>query len=184
MDRELQRLSYNDAYNANARRERRDATVATIQGLDNSRRKYLNNITESANNAWKNRMYLDAVNKVNPMFNIDPRSGLSYFKDGYGFDQFRAGNASAPSYSNFSTLKNDFLKLGMSESNAESEALRRIRGGNTSYSDRNADGIAESIRTTVPGAVDMVGLLGQVFGNNQRRSMYGGQIYPLFKKKK
>jgi hypothetical protein len=184
MDRELQRLSYNDAYNANARRERRDATVATVQGLDNSRRKYLNNITESANNAWKNRMYLDAVNKVNPMFNIDPRSGLSYFKDGYGFDQFRAGNASAPSYSNFSTLKNDFLKLGMSESNAESEALRRIRGGNTSYSDGNADGIADSIRTTVPGAADMVGLLGQVFGNTQRRSMYGGQIYPLFKKKK
>ena len=184
MDRELQRQGYNDAYNANARRERRDAAVTVGQGLDNARRKYLNNINESANNAWKNRMYLDAVNKVNPMFNIDPRSGLSYFKDGYGFDQFRSGNTSAPSYANFSTLKNDFLKLGMSESNAESEALRRIRGGNTSYSDGNADGIADSIRTTVPGAADMVSLLGQVFGNTQRRSMYGGQIYPLFKKKK
>lgn len=184
MDRELQRQGYNDAYNANARRERRDAAVTVAQNLDNARRKYLNNINESANNAWKNRMYLDAVNKVNPMFNIDPRSGLSYFKDGYGFDQFRSGNTSAPSYSNFSTLKNDFLKLGMSESNAESEALRRIRGGNTSYSDGNADGIADSIRTTVPGAADMVSLLGQVFGNTQRRSMYGGQIYPLFKKKK
>jgi hypothetical protein len=183
MDRELQRQGYNDAYNANARRERRDAAVTVAQGLDNARRKYLNNINESANNAWKNRMYLDAVNKVNPMFNIDPRSGLSYFKDGYGTDQFRSGS-NMGGFENFANRKRQLMAAGISDAAAESTALKEITGARTTYTDSGADGIADSVRTTVPGAADMVSLLGQLFGNTQRRSMYGGQIYPLFKKKK
>jgi len=180
MSQEVQRQTGNDMFNAQRMQDLFDKATITKQNLDNARRKYTTGITKAANNAWANRMYLDMINKVNPIFNVDPRSGLSYFKQGYGEDQFRSGNSGAPSYSNFSTLKNDFLRLGMSESNAESEALRRIRGGNTSYSDSNTDGIPDSVRTTVPGgAVGLVDAYQRSLG-----FMFGGQIGPWVKKKK
>ena len=185
MAQELQRKTANDAYNTNAREKRWEGFVTTKQNLDNARRKYLTGITKAANNAFANRMYLDMLNKVNPIYNVDPRSGLSFYKQGYGFDQFEKRNAAAPSFSDFSSLKNQFLKVGMSEANAESEALRRIRGGNTSYSDSNVDGIPDAVRTTVPGgSVNLVNAYVNALGNFTPPSMFGGQIGPWFKKKK
>jgi hypothetical protein len=186
MSQEVQRQGYNDMLNAQRMQELFDKGTITKQQYDNALKKYTSGITRAANNAWGNRMYLDMINKVNPVYNVDPRSGLSYFKQGYGTDMFgRTGSGSAPSFSDFSNLKNQFLKVGMSEANAESEALRRIRGGNTSYSDTNVDGLPDSVRTTVPGgAVGLANAYMNAFGNFTPPSMFGGQIGPWVNKKK
>jgi hypothetical protein len=187
MSLELQRQSANDAFNSQRMQDLFDKGTITKQNLDNARRKYTTGITSAANNAWANRMYLDMINKVNPIFNVDPRSGLSYFKQGYGTDMFgRTGSNSGFTMADFSKLKNQNLQYGMSEANAEAEALKRIRGGNTSYSDTNVDGLPDSVRTTVPGGgVGLANAYMSAFGNFKPPfSMYGGQIGPWVNKKK
>ena len=184
MTQELQRKGMNDMYNASARDRRYEGLVTTKQNLDNARRKYLSGITKASNNMWANRMYLDMINKVNPVYNVDPRSGLSFFKQGYGTDRFSSGSqGSAPSMSQFSTLKNEFMKYGMSETNAEKEALGQIRGSRTSYTDTDADGMPNTVRTTTPGgAMNLPATYNAAFGKFSQ--MYGGQIGPWTKKKK
>ena len=180
MAQELQRKSMNDMYNANARDKRYEGLVTTKQNLDNARRKYLSGVTKATNNMWANRMYLDMINKVNPVYNVDPKSGLSFFKQGY--DPSRLGSSSQgsmPSMQDFSTLKNKFLGYGMSETNAEKEALGQIRGNRTSYTDTDADGVPNSVRTSVNGAASLPNMYMQGLAR-----MYGGQIGPWTKKKK
>lgn len=183
MSLELQRQSANDAFNSQRMQDLFDKGTITKQNLDNARRKYTTGITSAANNAWGNRMYLDMINKVNPIYNVDPRSGLSYFKQGYGTDMFgRTGSSGTPSMSEFPKLKNQFMQqYGMTEGRAESEALSQIRGGRTSYADTNVDGIPDSVRTTVPGGAMN---LPAMYNQGLRFNMYGGQIGPWFNKKK
>ena len=155
MAQELQRKTANDAYNAAARDKRWEGFVTTKQNLDNARRKYLSGITKAANNAFANRMYLDMVNKVNPIYNVDPRTGLSFFKEGYdasklGSQGFGAGSmGSAGAMANFPTLKNQYLRLGMTEANAEKQAIAQLSGGRMTYSDTDYDGVPNSVRTTM-----------------------------------
>lgn len=155
MAQELQRKTANDAYNAAARDKRWEGFVTTKQNLDNARRKYLAGITKAANNAFANRMYLDMVNKVNPIYNVDPRTGLSFFKEGYdasrlGSQGFGAGSmGSVGAMSNFPTLKNQYLRLGMTEANAEKQAIAQLSGGRMTYSDTDYDGVPNSVRTTM-----------------------------------
>ena len=187
MSQEVQRQGYNDMLNAQRMQELFDKGTITKQQYDNALKKYTSGITSAANNAWANRMYLDMINKVNPIFNVDPRSGLSYFKQGYGTDMFgRTGSNPGFTMADFSKLKNQNLQYGMSEANAEAEALKRIRGGNTSYSDTNVDGLPDSVRTTVPGGgVGLANAYMSAFGNFKPPfSMYGGQIGPWVNKKK
>lgn len=179
---DLQRKIANDMYNASARDRRYDGMTIAKQNLDNSRRQYLSGITKASNNMWANRMYLDMLNKVNPMFNVDSRSGLSYYKSGYDVNNLGAGSqGSAPSMQNFSALKNQYMGYGMSEANAEKEALTRIRGDRTTYTDSENDGIPNSSRTSTyrPNPADYRAINVNPFG-----SMYGGQIGPWTKKKK
>lgn len=182
MAQELQRKGMNDMYNASARDRRYDGMTIAKQNLDNSRRKYLSGITKASNNMWANRMYLDMLNKVNPIYNVDSNSGLSYFKEGYDDSKLGSGSqGSMPSMQNFSALKNQYLGYGMSEANAEKEALTRIRGDRTTYTDSENDGIPNSSRTSTyrPNPADYRAINVNPFG-----SMYGGQIGPWTKKKK
>jgi hypothetical protein len=185
MAQELQRKGANDMYNASARDRRFEGLAVTKQNLDNARRKYISGITKATNNAFANRMYLDMLNKVNPIYNVDPRSGLSFYKEGYDTSKFGpSSQGSMPSMQNFSALKNQFMGYGMSENRAESEALGQIRGGRTTYTDSEADGVPNSVRTTVPGSAmnlpaNYIGAL-----NFRPSGMYGGQIGPWTKKKK
>lgn len=177
MNQELQRKTANDAYNANARDRRWEGFVTTKQNLDNARRQYLTGITKAANNAFANRMYLDMINKVNPIYNVDPKSGLSYFKQGYdssklGSQGFGSSSAmGASSMSQFPALKKQFMGLGMSEPKAEEQAIKQLSGGRTTYSDTDNDGLPNTTRVTM--AQQIPGMYRNAFGFNM-----GGVIGP------
>ena len=188
MAQETGRQSYNDMLNAQRMQDLFDKSTITKQNLDNARRKYTTGITQAANNAFANRMYLDMLNKTNPMFNVDPRSGLSFFKDkqGYSTDQF-GSRSNMGGLENFASRKNQYMAAGMSDSFAEKRAYDDITGGRTTYTDSDADGTVNSVRSNVPGgarnlAADYIGTFRGGFNPNV--NMYGGQIGPWFKKKK
>jgi hypothetical protein len=171
MAQELQRKSMNDIYNTSARDRRYEGLVTTKQNLDNARRKYLSGITKATNNMWANRMYLDMINKVNPIYNVDPRSGLSFYKQGYGTDKFTssgsgAGNMDWASISKgYNAAKKDFPDLTV-------EQYMNRTVPKVSYSDSDGDGVANSVRSNMPNMY------------MQALKMYGGQIGPWTKKKK
>lgn len=147
---ETQRKQAVDAYNAAARDKRWEGYTVAKQNLDNSRRKYLNTVTKAVNNAWANRMYLDLINKVNPIYNIDPTSGLSYFKQGWNFDRLSNNpmGASSGNWSNLAGLKAKYMRFGMSEANAEKKAMADIEGPKANYTDSDMDGVPNSMRMT------------------------------------
>ena len=153
MAQELQRKTANDAYNAEARNKRWEGITTTKQNLDNARRKYIKGITQAAQNAISNRGYLDMLNKVNPVYNVDPTTFLSYFKEGYGPD--RLGMAS----SNTSGGGMDWANVRKGYNAAKqtfgpdltlSEYMRYAAPRST-YSDTDYDGIPNSVRTSMMG---------------------------------
>ena len=181
MAQETGRQSYNDMFNAQRMQDLFDKSTITKQNLDNARRKYTTGITKAANNAFANRMYLDMTNKVNPMFNVDPRTGLSFYKkdQGYGTDQFG-------SRSNMGNV--DFSNLGKAYNQAKAQfpditpaIFMNTMNSRTTYTDTGADGTVDSVRSNMPGsAMNIPGMYNQAL----RFNMYGGQIGPWFKKKK
>ena len=153
MAQELQRKTANDAYNAEARNKRWEGITTTKQNLDNARRKYVKGITQAAQTAISNRGYLDMLNKVNPVYNVDPTTFLSYFKEGYGPD--RLGMAS----SNTSGGGMDWANVRKGYNAAKqtfgpdltlSEYMRYAAPRST-YSDTDYDGIPNSVRTSMMG---------------------------------
>ena len=91
---ERQRKDQYNLLNAmNAQDYWKDYVVANQQ-FDNANRAYINNLVKAGNNAWNNRMNLGMLNAVNPVYNIDPKTGRSYFKKGYGTSRL-PGYASA-----------------------------------------------------------------------------------------
>lgn len=176
MERELQRKSMNDMYNASARDRRYDGMTIAKQNLDNSRRKYLSGITKASNNMWANRMYLDMLNKVNPIYNVDSNSGLSYFKEGYDDSKFRSsagsGNMDWASISKgYAEAKKDFPDL-----TAEQYMNRTVPKVSYSYDE---DGNPNSVRSNMPR-----NYMQALQNMNPPTNMYGGQIGPWTKKKK
>jgi hypothetical protein len=162
MAQELQRKTANDAYNTNARERRWEGFVTTKQNLDNARRKYLTGITKAANNAFANRMYLDMLNKVNPIYNVDPRSGLSFFKQGY--DPSRLGMMSSGSGAgglDWASISKGYNAAKKSFPDLTVEQYMNRTVPRSTYSDSNADGIPNSIRTT---AQSMPAMYNPLFG--------------------
>ena len=173
MAQELQRKSMNDMYNTNARDKRYEGLVTTKQNLDNARRKYLSGITKATNNMWANRMYLDMVNKVNPIYNVDPRSGLSFFKQGYDPTKLGSASASAPGNMDWASISKGYTAAKSSFPDLTVEQYMNRTVPKVSYSDTDGDGYANSSRSNMP-SMYMQGLV----------RMYGGQIGPWTKKKK
>jgi hypothetical protein len=91
---ERQRKDQYNLLNAmNAQDYWKDYVIANQQ-FDNANRAYINNLVKAGNNAWNNRMSLGMLNAVNPVYKIDPATGRSYFKKGYGTSRL-PGYASA-----------------------------------------------------------------------------------------
>ena len=80
---EAQRKDRVNLYNVMANNELFKGNTIAGEQYDNSLRKYIGNNTRAYNNAWNNRMNLGMINAVNPVYNVDPRTGRSYFRQGY-----------------------------------------------------------------------------------------------------
>jgi hypothetical protein len=175
MNMELQRKTANDAYNANARDKRWEGFVTAKQNLDNSRRQYLTGITKAANNAWANRMYLDMINKVNPIYNVDPRSGLSYFKRGY--DPSKLGTMSSAGSGNmdWAGLSKGYNAAKSSFPDLTVDQYMRMASPRTTLSDTDADGFANSIRTSMNQGSNMLSLFAPLM-NQMRQQKKGGSV--------
>jgi hypothetical protein len=170
---DLQRKTANDMYNASARDRRYDGMTIAKQNLDNSRRQYLKGITQASNNMFANRMYLDMLNKVNPIYNVDPRSGLSYYKEGYDSSKLGSSSAGSPGNMDWASIAKGYgsAKLSFPDLTVEQYMNRTVP--KVSYSDTDGDGYPNSSRSNMP-SMYMQGLI----------RMYGGQIGPWTKKKK
>lgn len=121
--------------------------VIANEQYSNARRQYLNNIAKTFGSAWNNRMNLGMLNAVNPMYNVDPMSGRSYFKKGYDPSKLSGASASGPGSTDYWSSVNagyNAAKAQFPELTA-SEYLRGITGRSTS-TDSNGDGIMDSQR--------------------------------------
>jgi hypothetical protein len=65
-----------------------DKGVATKEAFREESINAADRFTKSYANAWNNRMNLGLLNKTNPIYNIDPRSGNSFFMNGYSPEYF------------------------------------------------------------------------------------------------
>lgn len=73
--------------------------------------------TKSFGNAWDNRAKWYMMNTTNPVYGADPRSGVTYFKNGYGPEYFssvaggRGGSGWGDMYSDYQRAKTEFPGL-------------------------------------------------------------------------
>lgn len=181
MAQELQRKTANDAYNAEARNKRWEGITVTKQNLDNARRKYIKGITQAAQNAISNRGYLDMINKVNPVYNVDPTTFLSYFKEGYGSDKLgMASSNTSGGGMDWNNVRKGYnaAKQAFGPDLTLSEYMR-YAAPRTTYSDTDYDNIPNSVRTSMIGQampfMYMNGLRQNRFGGS---SVRGGTVPP------
>jgi len=112
------------------------------QAYDNAKRQYYTNYAKTYGNAWKNRMNFGLLNAVNPMFNIDPYRGQSWFKEGYGNEDL--GNAlfgSTASTGSASSLQDrvaNYLKRGYTNEEARKAAIEEDKRGMGAGNSRQA----------------------------------------------
>jgi hypothetical protein len=146
---ETQRRQNVDAYNTSARDKRWDGYTVTKQNLDNARRRYLNTVTKATNNMWANRMYLDMINSVNPFFNVDPRSGLSYFtNDGYSSKDLGRSSAGAGAGGiDWSEISRGFQDAKGKFPGLTEEQYLRMTNPRTTSVDTNRDGLPDRTST-------------------------------------
>jgi hypothetical protein len=142
-------------YNTMNAKDRYDNIVRARQSYDNSRREYLGNIAENFGNAWNNRMNLGLVNITNPLYNISPMSGRSYFTgNGYGTERFGSvgsgAGVSQDSLKKFTAAKAKYEAANMSSANAEKMASAEVFGPSASFADTDMDGSFNSMRATLP----------------------------------
>lgn len=133
--------------NAERANELYKGNVIANEQYRNAQRQFLNNFGKAYSNAWNNRMNLGMLNAVNRSFNIDPRTGRSYFKGGYGTDKFGAFSPKTTSDDDYWKSVNDgYLKAkAQFPELTPTEYLRRIGQTNTSY-DKDGDGIMDATR--------------------------------------
>jgi hypothetical protein len=140
-------------YNAERVNELWKANAIANQQYDNSKNAYRNNLARTFGQAWNNRMNLGLTNAVNPMYNIDPLSGRSFFINGYGPDKL-AAYASAR---NVGAIP-DWASVGQNYTEAQkylpgltvSDFLRH-QSGRTSSVDTDGDGLPNKTTTIKQG---------------------------------
>lgn len=131
-NRELGRQDRVDMYNTMNAKDRYDNAVRARQAYDNSRRQYINNLAKGYSNAWNNRMKMGLLNSVNPIYNINPDTGRSYFMEGYGpsyFSSIKNTQGMSPdNLKKFTAAKNKYKAADMSDNLAERLATKEIFG--------------------------------------------------------
>lgn len=151
---ERERKDRNDLFNLAQSQELYKDNAIARQQYENSRRSYLRDIAKSYANAWNNRMNLGLVNATNPMYNINPISGRSYFKKGYDTSKLgmmgTSGNPSSDDY--WESLNAGFLAAKAKLPDLSLDQYLRRMGVTSSTTDRNQDGIpdVQTSRQTMP----------------------------------
>jgi hypothetical protein len=138
----------------------------------NAQRQYLNNLSGAFGNAWNNRMNLGMLNAVNPMYNVDPLTGRSYFKKGYDASKINGAAASGPGSNDYwKSLNAGYLAAKADFPDLTADRYLNLMRGTTSSTDRNGDGIMDSQRMT---SQDMFNAY------RMGRSAYGGPVVSPF----
>ena len=139
-------------YNAERVNELWKGNAIANQQYDNSKNAYRNNLARTFGQAWNNRMNLGMINAVNPMYNIDPLSGRSFFINGYGPDRLGAyansRNSGIPDWAavgqNYAEAQKFLPGLTVSD-------FLRNQSGRTSSVDTDGDGIPNKTTTIKQG---------------------------------
>jgi hypothetical protein len=107
---ERQRKDQFNLLGANRSTELYKGNVVANQQYDNARRQYINNMAKTFGQGWGNASKLGMLNAINPMFQVNPYSGRSFFTgQGYGTDKF--GRSSGGSGSgDWASIQSDYLK--------------------------------------------------------------------------
>jgi hypothetical protein len=153
MTTERQRKDQNDLFNLAQSQELYKDNVIARQQYDNARRSYLGNLSKSFSNAWNNRMNLGMVNATNPMYNVNPISGRSYFKKGYDTSKLGMMSGANPGSEDYwESLNTGFMSAKAKLPDLTLDQYLRRMGVTSSSIDRNQDGIADSqtTRATMP----------------------------------
>jgi len=145
---ERQRKDQNQLYNWKQAQDMYNGNVIANQQYDNAQRVYINDMAKTFGQAWKNRMNLGMLNAVNPVYNVDPRTGYSFFKQGY--DSNKLGNfagASGGAGGNWAAVNNDYTNAKSQIPGLTFDQYLRMQGKKSS-SDTDMDSLPNSTRTT------------------------------------
>lgn len=137
---EQQRKDQNNILNLKQSQDMYNGNVIANQQYDNAQRVYINDMAKTFGQAWKNRMNLGMLNAVNPTYNVDPRSGYSFFKEGYGTDKL--GNFGGASAGSFSSINDEYqnAKSKMPGVKLTFDQFLKLKG-KQSTSDTDNDGV-------------------------------------------
>lgn len=183
---EQQRKDQTNLFNTAQKQELWKDNAIARQQFQNAKRNYIRDLAGSYSNAWNNRMNLGLVNTTNPMFNIDPKTGRSFFKSGYGPQHLgrmgssgsATGGAGLSGYDNVNNIKRELMSKGLSEANAEREALSIVKGGVSNYTDTDMDGFPNRVSTMRRGApANYLSQIAEMYRNNMQEM--GGMVYPF-----
>lgn len=86
--REGARKDFVDQFNQKNMTDLYDKGVATKEAFRQESINAADRFVKSYANGWNNRMNLGLLNKTNPIYNIDPITGRSFFMNGYGPEYF------------------------------------------------------------------------------------------------
>lgn len=128
---ERQRKDQFNLLGANRATELYKGNVIANQQYDNAKREYLNNLAKTYGQGFANAMYAGMINAVNPFFQLNPRSGQSFFT-GRGFGTGRLGSSpfgtsSGVGLSSIGKLKQDAMNAGLTEQSAEKYAMDQLK---------------------------------------------------------
>ena len=135
-------------YNAERVNELWKGNAIANQQYDNSKNAYRNNLARTFGQAWNNRMNLGMINAVNPMYNIDPLSGRSFFINGYGPDRLGAyANARNSGIPDWASVGQNYAEAQKFLPGLTVSDFLRNQSGRTSSVDSDGDGIPNKTTT-------------------------------------
>lgn len=122
---ERQRQDQNNLFNLSQKQQNWRDYATAKQNYRQEKVDYAKANAEAFGKAWDNRMKMQLMNKTNKLYNIDPRTGKMYFKEGYGPEDIgREGiGVEEKLIQGFLNLKEHFPKL------TESQYIRLLSGG-------------------------------------------------------
>lgn len=139
-------------YNAERVNELWKANAIANQQYDNSKNAYRNNLARTFGQAWNNRMNLGMTNAVNPMYNIDPLSGRSFFINGYGPDRLGAyANSRNSGIPDWASVGQNYAEAQKFLPGLTVSDFLRNQSGRTSSVDTDGDGIPNKTTTIKQG---------------------------------